>query len=115
MKTFLAISALALLSPVGTRAEQPAAIELTNKSSFTMEASGRNPFVEYQLPEAVIALKQGAGRLIRDVTDRGVLVLCDPRLRTRGYGRVFLDSLPPMPRSNKFADVQTFFTKTANP
>jgi ATP-dependent DNA helicase DinG len=48
------------------------------------------------LPQAVISLKQGAGRLIRDVNDRGVLVLCDPRIRTRSYGRTFLDSLPPM-------------------
>jgi ATP-dependent DNA helicase DinG len=74
-----------------------------------LEATGRNPFVEYQIPEAVIALKQGAGRLIRDEADRGVLVLCDPRLRTRGYGRVFLDSLPPMPRTQALADVQRFF------
>ncbi|GAB4169958.1 MAG: ATP-dependent DNA helicase [Wenzhouxiangellaceae bacterium] len=58
---------------------------------------GGNPFVNLQLPSAVIALKQGAGRLIRDPDDRGVLVVGDPRLRTRAYGRVFLDSLPPMP------------------
>ena len=74
-----------------------------------LEAAGRNPFMEYQIPEAVIALKQGAGRLIRDEADRGVLVLCDPRLRTRGYGRIFLDSLPPMPRTQKLEQVQTFF------
>jgi hypothetical protein len=61
-----------------------------------LRAAGGNPFAEYQLPQAVIALKQGAGRLIRGMDDRGVLVLCDPRLRSRGYGRVFLDSLPPM-------------------
>ena len=48
------------------------------------------------LPQAVISLKQGAGRLIRDVEDRGVLVLCDPRIRTRSYGQSFLSSLPPM-------------------
>lgn len=57
---------------------------------------GHNPFQSIQLPQAVIALKQGAGRLIRAVDDRGVLILGDPRLRTKSYGRVFLESLPPM-------------------
>jgi len=61
-----------------------------------MSREGRSPFLEYQLPEAVITLKQGAGRLIRDETDRGVLMLCDPRLLTRGYGKRILASLPPM-------------------
>jgi ATP-dependent DNA helicase DinG len=70
---------------------------------------GRNPFVEHQLPQAVIALKQGAGRLIRDADDRGVLVLCDPRLRSRAYGRVFLNSLPAMPVTRRLEDVQAFF------
>jgi len=74
-----------------------------------LRAAGGNPFAEYQLPQAVIALKQGAGRLIRGVADRGVLVLCDPRLRTRSYGRVFLDSLPPMRRTADAADVESFF------
>ncbi len=58
---------------------------------------GGNPFAEQQLPQAVIALKQGAGRLIRDTRDRGLLVICDPRLLGRGYGQVFLNSLPPFP------------------
>ena len=71
--------------------------------------AGGNPFTQWQVPNAVIALKQGAGRLIRDVHDRGVLVLCDPRLTTRGYGRVFLNSLPAMPRTRVLADVQQFF------
>ena len=60
--------------------------------------NGGNPFRDEQLPQAVIALKQGAGRLIRSETDRGVLVLCDPRLLSKSYGRVFLDSLPPLPQ-----------------
>ncbi|RMD80685.1 MAG: ATP-dependent DNA helicase [Gammaproteobacteria bacterium] len=64
-----------------------------------LRREGREPFRELQLPQAVLALKQGAGRLIRGPADRGLLVLCDPRLRTRGYGRLFLDSLPPMPRT----------------
>ena len=70
---------------------------------------GDNPFMEYQVPQAVIALKQGAGRLIRDVNDRGVLVLCDPRLLTKPYGRLFLNSMPPMARTRNLEDVKKFF------
>lgn len=58
---------------------------------------GGNPFQEYQLPQAVLALKQGVGRLIRDVDDFGVIVIGDPRLTRKAYGRMFLDSLPPSP------------------
>lgn len=71
--------------------------------------SGGNPFRDEQLPQAVIALKQGAGRLIRTINDRGVLVLCDPRLHGKSYGRMFLDSLPPMPRTRDVSDVEAFF------
>jgi ATP-dependent DNA helicase DinG len=74
-----------------------------------MERAGVNPFMGWQVPSAVIALKQGAGRLIRDVHDRGVLVLCDPRLTTKGYGKLFLASLPPMPRTRALEDVKAFF------
>jgi len=74
-----------------------------------MEQAGRSPFMEYQLPEAVIALKQGVGRLIRDETDRGALVLCDPRLLSKGYGKTFLASLPPMPLTRALEDVERFF------
>ncbi|MEN5220658.1 ATP-dependent DNA helicase [Stenotrophomonas sp. TWI602] len=70
---------------------------------------GGNPFRDEQLPQAVIALKQGVGRLIRSETDRGVLVLCDPRLLSRSYGRIFLDSLPPFRRTRSLTDVQAFF------
>ena len=63
-----------------------------------------------QVPQAVISLKQGVGRLIRDRSDRGVLVLCDPRLRTRSYGRVFLDSLPGMPQTSRMDAVHEFFS-----
>ncbi|HWW29067.1 MAG TPA: ATP-dependent DNA helicase [Steroidobacteraceae bacterium] len=58
---------------------------------------GGNPFYEYQLPQAVLALKQGVGRLIRDFDDYGVIVIGDPRIKTKAYGRVFLDSMPPAP------------------
>lgn len=61
---------------------------------------GGNPFLEYQLPQAVLALKQGVGRLIRDVDDFGVIVIGDPRVVTKPYGAVFLDSLPPSPKIN---------------
>jgi len=71
--------------------------------------AGGNPFHDEQLPNAVIALKQGAGRLIRSFEDRGVLVLCDPRLLGKSYGRLFLDSLPPLPRTRVLGDVQRFF------
>ncbi|MBN8737546.1 MAG: ATP-dependent DNA helicase [Xanthomonadales bacterium] len=71
--------------------------------------AGGNPFRDWQIPAAAIALKQGAGRLIRDVHDRGVLVLCDPRIASKSYGKLFLASLPPMPRTRELADVQRFF------
>jgi len=71
--------------------------------------AGGNPFRDWQIPAAAIALKQGAGRLIRDVHDRGVLVLCDPRIGSKAYGKLFLASLPPMPSSRDVADVQAFF------
>ncbi len=77
----------------------------------SLRQHGEDPFLNYQLPHAVITLKQGVGRLIRDVSDRGVLVLCDPRLLTKSYGRVFLDSLPPMPRTRKLERVQAFFAE----
>lgn len=74
-----------------------------------LRAEGGNPFMQLALPQAVITLKQGAGRLIRDVSDRGVLAVCDPRLRTRGYGATFLDSLPPMRRTEDVDEVVAFF------
>ena len=77
--------------------------------------AGGNPFRDEQLPQAVIALKQGAGRLIRSESDRGVLVLCDPRLLGKSYGRVFLDSLPPLPRTRDIGDVQAFFAAESQP
>jgi ATP-dependent DNA helicase DinG len=74
-----------------------------------MEEQGRNPFMEYQLPEAVIVLKQGIGRLIRDKNDYGVLMICDPRLKTKSYGKIFLKSLPAMEQTNELGDVESFF------
>jgi ATP-dependent DNA helicase DinG len=74
-----------------------------------MNREGRNAFMEYQLPQAVILLKQGAGRLIRDEADRGVLMICDPRLVTRPYGRRIVASLPPMKRTRVLDEVIAFF------
>jgi len=74
-----------------------------------MNAEGKNAFMEHQLPYAVITLKQGAGRLIRDEADRGVLMICDPRLITKPYGKRIWQSLPPFRRTRELADVQAFF------
>jgi len=76
-----------------------------------MNEEGKNAFMEYQLPYSVITLKQGAGRLIRDEKDRGVLVICDPRLITKPYGRRIWQSLPPFRRTKELADVEMFFNK----
>ncbi|MCG2633933.1 MAG: ATP-dependent DNA helicase [Gammaproteobacteria bacterium] len=74
-----------------------------------LKKQGRNAFGELQLPTATTALKQGAGRLIRDSGDRGVLMICDPRLRSRSYGRIFLKNLPKMPITRDPDDVTRFF------
>jgi ATP-dependent DNA helicase DinG len=72
---------------------------------------GGNPFRDEQLPQAVIALKQGVGRLIRSETDRGVLVLCDPRIIGKPYGRTFMHSLPQFRVTRRIEDVQVFFAR----
>ena len=72
---------------------------------------GRNAFMEYQLPEAVITLRQGAGRLIRDERDRGVLMICDPRLVSKSYGRRIWQSLPPMRRTRDPDEVCSFLQR----
>ncbi len=77
----------------------------------SLRAEGGNPFMDFQLPQAVLQLKQGAGRLIRGEADRGVLVLCDPRLYSKAYGRTIRASLPPMKQTRELADVQAFFAR----
>jgi ATP-dependent DNA helicase DinG len=74
-----------------------------------IEEEGGKPFFDYQVPEAVLTLKQGFGRLIRSLEDRGVLVLLDPRIRTQRYGQIFLQSLPPYRMTANIADVEKFF------
>jgi ATP-dependent DNA helicase DinG len=76
--------------------------------------AGGNAFMDYQLPRAVIALKQGAGRLIRDETDRGALVICDPRLVDKPYGKRIWRALPPFRRTRSLAEVEAFFGPRAS-
>jgi ATP-dependent DNA helicase DinG len=80
-----------------------------------MEEENRNPFMEYQLPEAVIALRQGIGRLIRDAADYGVLMICDPRILTKSYGRIFRNSLPDMEWTRSLAGVRSFLQLHESP
>ena len=82
---------------------------LTAARMENIEQNGDNPFSEYQVPLAILALLQGLGRLLRHRSDRGVLALLDPRLRTKGYGKRFLDSIPPAPVTHKLSDVERFF------
>ena len=77
--------------------------------------AGGNAFMDYQLPRAVIALKQGAGRLIRDETDRGALMICDPRLVDKPYGKRIWRALPPFRRTRALADVEAFFGAAPSP
>ncbi len=73
-----------------------------------MQEDGRNPFAEYQVPEAVLALKQGFGRLIRSKTDRGILSILDNRIQRMQYGKIFLESLPPYAVTQDLAEVARF-------
>ena len=86
---------------------------LTRARIEHLKANGGNAFREYQLPEAALALKQGVGRLIRSETDRGVVVICDPRLTDKPYGRVFRHCLPPMPVTRAVEDAEKFLRRIA--
>ena len=88
---------------------------MTRARVENIRAKGGNPFNDYQLPEAALVLKQGVGRLIRSELDEGVVVICDPRLVTRGYGRVLVKSLPPMRRSRDAEEVQRFLRRLCPP
>jgi ATP-dependent DNA helicase DinG len=74
-----------------------------------LRKQGEDPFSAYQLPQAAIALRQGFGRLIRTQQDRGVVAILDHRIRTRAYGAVFLDSLPPVPRFGELSSLENWF------
>jgi ATP-dependent DNA helicase DinG len=82
---------------------------LVRARSLAIEAQGRNPFTEYALPAAAIALKQGFGRLIRSSRDKGIVALLDERVHRRGYGQRLLASLPPAQRTTELEDVRTFW------
>ena len=85
---------------------------ITKARTDAIAAAGGNAFNDLQIPQAVLTLKQGFGRLIRSLTDRGVLMLLDPRIRTTRYGKVFLDSLPAYGRTSEIGDVERFFEGT---
>ncbi len=85
---------------------------ITKARTDAIAAAGGNAFNDLQIPQAVLTLKQGFGRLIRSLTDRGVLMLLDPRIRTTRYGKVFLDSLPAYGRTSEIGDVERFFGGT---
>lgn len=72
-------------------------------------SEGGNPFYDYQVPNAIVSLRQGAGRLIRDITDRGAIAILDGRILNYRYGRLFLQSLPPMPLTRDLEEVRRFF------
>jgi len=80
-----------------------------------LKREGGNPFFDWQVPQAAISLKQGAGRLIRTETDRGVLMIGDPRLPEKSYGKRIWRSLPPMRRTRELADVEAFFSAAGAP
>ncbi len=86
---------------------------LTKARIEHLKANGGNAFREYQLPEAALTLKQGVGRLIRSETDRGVVVICDPRIVDKPYGRVFRASLPPFPVTRAAEDAEKFLRRVA--
>ena len=73
-----------------------------------LRRQGANGFMEHQLPQAALSLKQGAGRLLRDHNDYGVVVLCDPRIRSKRYGKMFLDCLAPMSATSALNEVSSF-------
>jgi ATP-dependent DNA helicase DinG len=77
-----------------------------------IEDTGGSSFHEYSVPQAIIALKQGLGRLIRSTTDRGILAVLDPRLRTKPYGRLFLQSLPPCRVTSRIDELAEMFVNS---
>ena len=84
---------------------------LTEARLESLKAEGKNPFVHYQLPQATIMFKQGFGRLIRRKTDRGLVAILDPRVKTKGYGKSFLNSLPKCSETSNLKDIENFFAR----
>jgi ATP-dependent DNA helicase DinG len=83
---------------------------ITSARIDAIRSQGGEPFADYQVPLAILTLQQGLGRLIRPRQDRGVLAVLDPRLKTKGYGRRFINSLPPAPVVHKLEAIEGFFS-----
>ncbi|MEM7304806.1 MAG: helicase C-terminal domain-containing protein, partial [Pseudomonadota bacterium] len=81
---------------------------LVQARSRLIEEAGNNAFMAYQIPQAILSLKQGVGRLIRGENDRGVVAIMDPRLKSKAYGRSFIKSLPPMKIGDDETDIIKF-------
>jgi ATP-dependent DNA helicase DinG len=79
-----------------------------------IKEEGGKPFFDFQVPRAILTLRQGVGRLMRSVTDRGVIAIMDVRLFKKGYGRVFLRSLPPSPITRNMSDIENFYAESVN-
>ena len=77
--------------------------------------TGKNPFFDFQVPRAILTLRQGVGRLMRTSSDHGILAILDVRLLTKSYGKLFLKSLPPSPIINEVQKAQRFFTEDMSP
>jgi ATP-dependent DNA helicase DinG len=79
-----------------------------------IKEEGGKPFFDFQVPRAILTLRQGVGRLMRSVTDRGVIAIMDVRLFNKGYGRVFMKSLPPSPITRSMSDIEQFYTESVH-
>ena len=113
MKLSLAVILTGSVLTFTALAQVPGAPSADQIVAHYIEAIGGKPFFDYQVPNAVITLKQGFGRLIRSLSDRGVLMLLDPRIQRQRYGRIFLESLPPYRLTQNISDVEQFFKKTS--
>ena len=84
---------------------------ITEAKMEVLRSRRQNPFIHYSLPQAIIMLRQGFGRLIRTKDDTGMVAILDPRIKTRSYGKSFLDALPECQETQRLEEVQKFFSK----
>ncbi|HIE44557.1 MAG TPA: helicase c2, partial [Candidatus Omnitrophica bacterium] len=87
---------------------------VTEARMDVLKAQGKDPFIHYQIPQAIMMLRQGFGRLIRTKTDKGMVAILDPRIKTRFYGQRFLDSLPPCRRLHTLSEIEEYFSALAH-